>query len=46
MNLLLDTHTLIWFLEGDSHLGFIAKSKCRVYKQSVIHLSEFKHFGA
>jgi len=26
MNLLLDTHTLIWFLEGDSHLGFTAKS--------------------
>jgi len=26
MNLLLDTHTLIWFLEGDSHLGLTAKS--------------------
>jgi PIN domain nuclease of toxin-antitoxin system len=25
MNLLLDTHTLIWFLEGDSHLGSTAK---------------------
>ncbi len=26
MNLLLDTHTLIWFLEGDNHLSFTAKS--------------------
>jgi PIN domain nuclease of toxin-antitoxin system len=27
MNLLLDTHALIWFLEGDSQLSNIAKSK-------------------
>lgn len=26
MNLLLDTHTLIWFLEGDNHLSLTAKS--------------------
>jgi PIN domain nuclease of toxin-antitoxin system len=26
MNLLLDTHTLIWFLEGDSHLSTTAKN--------------------
>ena len=26
MNLLLDTHTLIWFLEGDCRLGLTAKN--------------------
>ncbi len=26
MNLLLDTHTLIWFLEGDSNLSSTARS--------------------
>jgi len=26
MNLLLDTHTFIWFLEGDSNLSSTAKS--------------------
>jgi PIN domain nuclease of toxin-antitoxin system len=27
MNLLLDTHALIWFLEGDSQLSQTAKSE-------------------
>jgi len=26
LNLLLDTHTLIWFLEGDERLGTVAKN--------------------